>query len=356
MKFMKAHYKLFLVLIMIGFTSCKDLTTLNVNPNGVDPSTVNPNLLVTTVITATAQPYLSNGYNGNVAGVMQYIQQSGWSSGTNNFEWTGESSWESYYGNLRNIKQLYQRSVAEGFEFQQGMALVLRAFNFGVITDGWGDAPYTAALNAANGTQEDLFPVFDSQETIYKGIIEDLKMANTLLSKSVDAYAGINQDADVIYNGNPLKWRKLANSLMLRYYMRVSAKLPDYAKAGIEGMISNSSTYPVFAANNDDATMDYIGTSNGDSWPNNTTYDNSESGFSRLQLCAGFRDVLVAFKDPRIAVWFNETKVPIRISTKYAPENDIKVDGVRYLLPDYVAAQGYVIYDKNTWQIGRAHV
>ena len=350
MKFMKTHYKVFLVLITVVFASCKDLTELNVNPNGVDPSTVNPNLLVPTVITATAQPYLSNGYNGNVSGVMQYIQQSGWSSGTNNFEWTSESSWEGYYGNLRNIKQLYDRSVAEGFEFQQGMALVLRAFNFGIITDGWGDAPFTAAVNAANGAQEDLFPVFDSQETIYKGIIEDLKKANTLLSKPLDAYSGINQDADVIYNGNPVKWRKMANSLMLRYYMRVSTKLPDYAKAGIEEIVSNSSTYPVFAANDDDATMDYIGTSNDDSWPANTKYDNSQSNFSRIQLGAGFRDVLVAFNDPRIAVWFNKAKVQIRISTKYAPENDIKVDGVRYLLPDYVAAQGYVVYDKNTWQ------
>lgn len=354
MKFMKTHYKLFLVLIMVGFASCKDLTTLNVNPNGVDPSTVNPNLLVTTVITATAQPYLSNGYNGNVAGVMQYIQQSGWSSGTNNFEWTSESSWEGYYGNLRNIKQLYDRSVAEGMEFQQGMALVLRAFNFGIITDGWGDAPYTAALNAPAGGQEDLFPVFDKQETIYKGMIEDLKMANTLLSKPIDAYSGINQDADVIYNGNPLKWRKLANSLMLRYYMRVSTKLPDYAKAGIEAITSNANSYPIFTANDDDATMDYIGTSNNDSWPANTTYDQSQSNFSRIQLCAGFRDVLVAFKDPRIAVWFNKTKVPIKISNKYAPVEDTKVDGVRYLLPSYVAAQGYIVYNKNTWQAASA--
>lgn len=354
MKFMKTHYSFLLVLIMVVFASCKDLTELNVNPNGVDPSTVNPNLLVPTVITATAQPYLKNGYNGNVAGVMQYVQLSGWSGGTNNFDWIGEISWSSYYSNLRNIKQLYERSAVEGMEFQQGMALVLRAFNFGVITDSWGDAPYTAALNAPAGGQEDLFPVFDSQETIYKGIIEDLKMANTLLSKSVDAYSGINQDADVIYGGSPMKWRKLANSLMLRYYMRVSTKLPDYAKSGIEEIISNANTYPVFTSNDDDATMDYIGNANNDSWPANTTYDVSQSGFSRIQLCAGFRDVLVDFKDPRLAVWFNKTKVPIKISTKYAPEVDTKVDGVRYLLPTYVASQGYVVYNKNTWQAASA--
>ena len=39
---MKTLYTLFLILILLTFASCKDLTELNVNPNGVDPSTVNP--------------------------------------------------------------------------------------------------------------------------------------------------------------------------------------------------------------------------------------------------------------------------------------------------------------------------
>lgn len=349
MKFMKIHYNIVLVLLLVSFASCKDLTELNVNPNGVDPSTVNPNLLVPTVITATAQPYLEIGYHGRTAGVMQYVQKSGWGSDLNNFEWINEFAWDSYYGNLRNVKQLYERSVAEGMEFQQGMALVLRAFNFGYIADGWGDAPYTSALNAPIGGQADMFPVFDSQETIYKGIIEDLKKANTLLSKSVDAYVGINKDADVIFNGNPLKWRKMANSLMLRYYLRVSSKLPDYAKAGIEEIVSNSATYPIFTANEDDAVMSYIGTSNTDSWPANTKYDTSESNFSRIQLGAGFRDVLVGLKDPRLAVWFNKVKVPIKVSKKYLPLTDVKIDGVRYIDPDYMVTRNMVVYNKNTW-------
>ncbi len=350
MKLMKSHYKIFLVLATIVLASCQDLTELNVNPNGVDPTTVNPNLLVTTVITSSAKGYTDNGYNGNVAGVMQYVQKSGWGSGLNNFDWISEVSWSGYYDNLRNIDHLYNRSEEEGMEFQMGLAMVLKAFNYGNITDGWGDAPYTAALNAADGGQEDLFPVFDSQEVIYKGIIEDLKKANTLLSKGVDGYSGISQSNDVIYNGAPSKWRKLANSLMLRYYLRVSSKLPEYAKAGIEEIINNPATYPIFTSNADDAAMAYVGTSNSDSWPANTTYDNSQSNFSRIQLGAGLRDVLVDTKDPRLSVWFNKVKVKITVSEKFAPENDVVDNGVRYLLPSYVQAQDYVIYNKNTWQ------
>ncbi len=348
---MKSQYKLLLVLITVILASCQDLTELNVNPNGVDPASVNPDLLVTTVITETANPYLRNGYNENLAGVMQYIQKNGWSSGVNNFDWIGESSWSGYYNTLRNIDHLYKRAEEEGMEFHQGIALVLKSFNFGVITDGWGAAPYTNALNAPNGEQNDLFPAFDSQETIYKGILEDLKTANTLLSKPKGAYIGINEDADVLYNGDPAKWRKFANSLMLRYYMRLSEKLPDFAKSGIEEIVSNPGTFPIFTSNDDDATMSYVGTSNDDSWPANTTFDNSESNFSRIQLGAGLRDVLVDYNDPRLPVWFNKVKVKITVSDEHAAEgDDVTVDGVRYLTPSYVAEQGYVIYNEDTWQ------
>ena len=348
MKLMKLHFKIFLILATIVFASCQDLTELNVNPNGVDPTTVNPNLLVTTVIVSTAQGNVS--YDNGPAGVMNYVQKSGWGSELNQYDWIAEKSWSFYYSNLRNIKQLYDRAGEEGMEFQQGLALVLRAHNFAGITDWWGDAPYTAAVNAPAGGQEDLFPVFDSQEIIYKGIIEDLKKANTLLSKPLDAYTGISQSNDVIYGGDPAKWRKMANSLMLRYYMRVSTKLPEYAKAGIEEIVKNPGTYPIFTSNDDDASMSFIGSSAADSWPANTTYDNSQSNFSRIQLCAGFRDVLVGTNDPRLPVWFNKVKVKITISDKYAPENDKVVDGVRYLTPSYVQSQGYVVYNRNTWQ------
>ncbi|QGY47303.1 SusD/RagB family nutrient-binding outer membrane lipoprotein [Maribellus comscasis] len=348
MKLIKAIYKLVFALLIVFFVSCSEqLTDLNVNPNGVDPAVVNPNLMVPTIITSTAKYYLDEGYKGGSAGVMQYIQQSGWSGETNKFDWDGARDWTTQYGNLRTAKHLYERSNEEGMEFQQGVAIVIRAFNFAYISDSWGDAPYSNALNGNEGDQEDLFPIFDSQETIYKGIIDELKEANTLLSKSSGEYSGINADADVLYSGDPSKWRKFANSLMLRYYMRVSEKLPDFAKAGIEEIVSNPGQYPIFTSIDDDATMEFVGSSNDDSWPANTTFDLSESSFDRIQLCAGFRDVLVKNDDPRIAVWFNEVAVPIKVST--AVDEDEVIDGVRYLNPDFMVASDYVVYNPSTW-------
>jgi hypothetical protein len=136
---------------------------------------------------------------------------------------------------------------------------------------------------------------------------------------------------------------------MLRYYMRVSSKLPDFAKSGIEEIVSNPGTFPVFTSEEEDATMGYIGSSSDDSWPNAIAFDASESNFNRVQLCAGFRDVLVEFNDPRIGVWFNKVVIPIRVSTAQSPEADIVVDGIRYIHPDSMAVRNWVIYDRENW-------
>ena len=61
-----------------------------------------------------------------------------------------------------------------------------------------------------------LFPKYDTQEEIYNGILADLAEANTVLDGAV------NVSGDLIYGGDVKKWRKLANSLRLRYLMRIS--------------------------------------------------------------------------------------------------------------------------------------
>jgi hypothetical protein len=94
--------------------------------------------------------------------------------------------------------------------------------------------------------------------------------------------------------------------------------------------------------------MGYIGSSGNDSWPANVVYDASESNFSRIQLCAGLRDILLEKEDPRLPLWFNKVVTRIKVSTEY-PDDDQIVDGVRYIRPEWLAANDYVIYNKNTW-------
>lgn len=296
MKTFKTLYTTTLILGMTLLSSCGDkLTELNENPNVVDPASANPNMLMPTITTGLATNYLSLGY-GDIAGVVQHTQKDGWFGGHNHYDWT-PSDWSGYYNLLRNNDFLLQRSRELGFKFHQGVALTMKAYIFGLITDLWGDAPYTDALKG-NVSNEFITPKFDSQEVIYKGIIEDLKAASILFATGEST--GYLTNYDVYYKGDPAKWQKFANSLLLRYYMRISAKLPDVAKAGIESVYA-SGIYMKSTA--DDAVMDYIGATAANSWPGAVAFESDPSEYRRRKPCQTLVDKLLAYGDPRLQVW-----------------------------------------------------
>ena len=166
MKKMSFKYILMLSLVTCMTFSCKDLTELNQNPNGVGPETVNPNLILPTVLTEAAKSYVNLGYQ-DIAGVVQHTQKDAWYNGHNDYDWGGSQSWNPYYDILRNNDLLYTRAVATNFEFHQGVSLVIKSFMFGLITDLWGDAPYTTALKGELGGKENTLPAFDNQEDIF---------------------------------------------------------------------------------------------------------------------------------------------------------------------------------------------
>ena len=326
------------ILLAPALFSCKDLTVLNQNPNGINPLTANPNLVMSTVLTETGKSFVNLGYQ-DIAGVMQHTQKDGWSGGHNTYEWGGSQSWASYYDILRNNQYVYDRSVTLNWEMHQGISLVIKSMMFGLITDLWGDAPYSAALKGADGGTANTFPAYDSQEAIYTGILADLEKANTLLSKNAVEYTSTPGTADVYYQGNPTKWRKLANSLMLRFYMRISTKKSDVAKAGIEKIMANAVQYPIITAIADDAAMPFAGNSNDDSWPANAVYDASASNYRRLKMAATFVNKLLDLKDPRIAVWANKVQIPLVVDANLPKGTDRIENGKRLLSPDKVVGR-----------------
>jgi hypothetical protein len=306
--------KKFIVFFTIVFTfisACHDLDEININPNGVDPETADLNLLMPTIITSVGQTVVGLGF-GSLAGVMQHTQYDGWSGGHNDYDWDNQGhSWAGYYGILRNNDEYYKKAVEGEYEFHQGVALIMKSYVFGYITDLWGDAPYSQALKAEDGT-EYFKPVYDAQQDIYDGILADLETANTLLSKSSSSYTNINPVQDLLYGGDVSKWQKFANSLALRYYMRLSVKEPSKAEAGIRKITSDPAKYPLITDASDDANIAYVGTSPSDSWPSNTVFDTSPSGdYMRTKMCGTLVDTLQALNDPRLGVWANKIEIPL---------------------------------------------
>jgi len=317
-----------LVLLAVIIFSCQDLEEININPNGVDPATANPNLLIATVITSTGQTVVGLGF-GDIAGVMQHTQKDGWAGGHNGYEWSNQD-WSGYYGILRNSEELLKKSKAMGLEFQEGVAMVMKAYNFGLIADLWGDAPYSKALKGELGG-ENLKPVFDSQKDIYTGVLALLDSANTLLSKNQGSYLDINTTQDVLFDGNVAQWQKFANSLALRYYLRISTKEPAIAQAGIENIATHPGQYPLMLDALDDASFPYIGNSNSDAWPCNTTYDISETNYRRLKMCSTLVEKLQALNDPRLGIWANKIQIPLVIDPARPDDFDQIIDGKRVI-------------------------
>lgn len=332
-------------LVLISLVSCQeDLMQMNENPNGANPATANPNLVLSTVLTEAGKTVVNLGY-GDIAGVMQHTQKDGWAGGHNLYDWNRNNSWAGYYGILRNNQYVYERAVELDQELQQGVSLVMKSMMFGLITDLWGDAPYSMALRGAEASPEATFPVFDTQENIYRGILTDLETANQLLSKPRAEYNSTIQGVDVFYNGDPAKWRKLANSLKVRYLMRVSDKLPDVAKQGIEAILANPAQFPIITSPADDATMGFAGISNETSWPANTRFDASQSNYRRIKMCETLVEALRERNDPRIAVWASRVQIPLVVDANLPAGTDRIENNRRLISPDVLVQRGIDIND-----------
>ncbi len=323
--------------MLLVFAACHDLDELNINPNNPDPEVTDLNLLLPTIIINLGQKVVDLGI-GDIAGVMQHTQKTGWSSGHNDYDWNNPGqSWGGYYDILRNADEFYNKAVQDELEFHQGVGLILKAYTFGLITDLWGDAPFSEALKAEEGP--DFYkPVFDSQQDIYHGILAYLEEANTLLSKNSSEYTNINPTQDVLYGGDVTMWRKFANSLALRYYMRLQAKESNFAQEGISKITGNPAMYPIITIAAEEANVAYAGTSPGTSWPINMVYNIDPLGeYMRRKPCATLVDALQNLQDPRLGVWAEKVEIPLVLVSGTGV--DRIVDGKREISEDIAKAK-----------------
>lgn len=339
-------FKLFLVVCLLSATSCdNELTEINQNPNGVDPSQGNPSFLLTQVMVNTALDVGSKGYSGELSAFVQYTQKDSW--GNNNYDWDG-SGWNTYYGNLRSAKLALQRSQELGYTLHEAIAQILMAQNFVTLADYYGDVPYS---NAVQADEDVILPTYDSQEAVYKGAIADFVAAAASISNNMGNLEAFGASQDIFFGGDAEKWMKYANSLALRYYMRLSEKDPSYAQAGVTATLAK----PLISSVDEECALAYIGTSDGTSQPSNSSTGGA-SAFNRVKPCTTFTDRLRELDDPRASVWFAPVAIPIKVvAAADVPggEDDVVVDGVRYINEETLADNGLKIYDKNTWKADR---
>ncbi|GHT45713.1 hypothetical protein AGMMS49965_22860 [Bacteroidia bacterium] len=113
---------------------------------------------------------------------------------------------------LKRIKTDTEADDNKGYYF---IAEALSIFTWQIVTDVWGDMPYSEALKGNEGL---LHPKQDKQQDIYA----DLQArVNTLLAIDLSE-SSIDGDYDYIYAGDLEKWYRFANALKVKLTLRLS--------------------------------------------------------------------------------------------------------------------------------------
>ena len=274
-----------LMAVLAGFSACTDnFEEINTNPN--DPLKVTPNLLLTQVIHKTATNYAELGFDEGAI-LAQYAAQYDFNSFDHYKIGSNNRLWEASYRNLRDLNQIIDLAKEQNNTSYEGVAYVLRAFNAALLTDLWNEVAYFEAGKAY--VSKKFTTDYSSQEDIYtkeNGIISSLEKAVLLLK---DPKGSI--DGDILFQGDIKRWIRLANSLQLRYLLRISDKTDVSAK--LNALVSAD----LLEA---DAALPYL------SQPNHWIVSQWRSGsINNLKATNTFLEITNPLKDARRSYYFS---------------------------------------------------
>ncbi len=282
---------------LVLLISCtKNFEEINTNPN--QPVDVRPNLLLRQVIYNYGEEM---SYEGFVAGNL--LAQHFTMVDFNLFDrhnlsspQLGGNPWRILYKNLINTELLLEKALNDpASKVYEGPALILKAYITATLTDIYGDVPY---FNALKGLSGNVKPSYDSQELIYtaeNGILSNLDNG----IKAIDDYNGaVKLEGDLFYNGDLSKWIQLANSLKIKYLIRIS-NIVNVADELQEIYSQNK----FIAQNNDNAVFSFSANR-----PNSFRMQQLRDGdFNLFVLSKTMEEILNNYEDNRITVFFRPT-------------------------------------------------
>lgn len=239
-----------LLLVIVALASCKKF--LDVNKTVNNPLDVPARLLLPT--TTVGMAWSNGNALGRAASVL--VQYNAGLAGdpddydAYNLEGDFDNQWnfEIYNGTINNLRILIDKTQATSPAYS-GIAKLQMAYTFSLATDLWGDVPYSQAGFGLAIPQ----PAFESQRDIYlgngsiKSLFELVREGLADLNKTSLLLPG---NDDRVYAGDLAKWKRMGNTLLLKFANQVSNVAPDTARAVINSVI---------AANNfiNDNSLDY---------------------------------------------------------------------------------------------------
>ena len=314
------------LIAVVGLGGCKkSMDDLFQNPEAFTSTKIE--YLLPTGIDATLRQDYGDIYTNHLNGIAQITQVvAGTADPISFYRWTNDKGkWNGYYTNansmisLKGMEQIYNYKIDEAqreeYKPYLAMAKILMAYNTGRTTDFFDDMPYTDAFKGQNslyGQPVILTPKYDTQQSIYYAILDDLKAAAATLSAytlnptAYQTHSALPQQ-DILYQGDLLKWVKFANSLRLRFAMRISAKDATRARTEINDLISSNA--PLITQNADNAYL-YVGgqvaVAGGGSNTQLRSFNELPNQIYAPKLMV---DQMTAANDPRLNVFFAKPTV-----------------------------------------------
>ncbi|MEA5127380.1 MAG: SusD/RagB family nutrient-binding outer membrane lipoprotein [Proteiniphilum sp.] len=254
---MKRIYQ-YLLLIALGFSvvTCEDLDTLNQDPN--NPQEVPTHMLMN----GTQKWIMDNVYDVWFSGRQNLLYAQYWAQ--RNYteedryqirESTNNNYFKYLYMGIANLEKIIKLNTDEataapnsiyGANVNQiAAAKILKVWLMNIITDTWGNVPYTEIAGLEDGV---LYAKYDDQSDIYGWMLEELTDAITMIDESQEAFVS----GDIIYGGDASKWKKFGNSLKCRLAIHLSKVDPDWRT-----YISEAIADGVFEGNSDAAAYKY---------------------------------------------------------------------------------------------------
>ncbi|MCF8338333.1 MAG: SusD/RagB family nutrient-binding outer membrane lipoprotein [Bacteroidales bacterium] len=275
------------VLLLVGCT--KDFEDINSNPN--QPTKANNTYLMTNAQFQLMDVYWDEWFNGRCGMLWsqywaqnEYTEESRYRARPT----TDDNYWMEYYRALNDLQEIIRtnKNADNPNTNEVQVARILKAYFFQVMTDTWGDIPYSEALQGNDNLQ----PKFDSQESIYTSLNQELKDAQSKL----DPEATQDVKGDMIYGGKVNKWKKFANSLRLRIATRMKDKAPGKAQT----IYDNIADGDVFQSNDDNATFVW-----GTAVPNNNPLNEDQKTRTDFSVSNTMVNTLKDYNDPRLSVY-----------------------------------------------------
>lgn len=215
----KAIYTVLLLLVV--FTSCDDgFEELNIDPT--QSAQIDAKSKFTATLLKTSGERYEN-WRANLiyqSTMMQHLSSTaGYWSGDKYFWNRGYASslWDRYYrGPVKGIEDILFQLKEEGKpEEMIAIARIQRVVIYSRLTDVYGDIPYSEA--GKGFLENQLTPKYDAQSDIYADMLKELEESSTALSAGISEWG----DADLIFQGDQGKWKRYANSMMLRLGLRL---------------------------------------------------------------------------------------------------------------------------------------